>query len=382
VRIVFVLGQADMSGGVRTVATYARLLSLRGHQVTIVSTPPAAPRLRSRVKSLLLGRGWPAAPAPGPSHADAAGVAHIRVERSRPIVDGDVPDADVVIATWWETAEWVAALSPRKGVKVHFVQGHEADLPGQPEERVAATWRLPFHRIACSRWIVETARDRFGVDELVIVPNGVDLGLFTSEPRERQGVPTVGLVYSGAWIKGCDVAFAAVERARSAVPGLRLVCFGAASPHADARPPAGTELIVRPEQAEIPGLYARCDAWLWPSRREGFGLPILEAMACRTPVIAAPAGAAPEILASGGGVLLPAADREAMAGAIHRIVTLRGPEWQRLSAEARAIAETYRWEDSAGRFEAALAAAVERADLPHPRRRRAPALPGQPPATR
>ena len=39
-RIVFVLAEADLSGGVRTVATYARLLSERGHVVTIVSTPP------------------------------------------------------------------------------------------------------------------------------------------------------------------------------------------------------------------------------------------------------------------------------------------------------------------------------------------------------
>ena len=43
----------------------------------------------------------------------------------------------VVIATWWETAEWVAGLSPRKGAKAYFLQHHEVH-PGQPVDRVRA----------------------------------------------------------------------------------------------------------------------------------------------------------------------------------------------------------------------------------------------------
>ena len=41
------------------------------------------------------------------------------------MTDVDVPDGDLIIATWWETAEWVNALSPNKGAKVYFIQHHE-----------------------------------------------------------------------------------------------------------------------------------------------------------------------------------------------------------------------------------------------------------------
>lgn len=359
-RIVFVLAHADTSGGVRTVATYARLLGARGHDVTVVSTPLAAPRLRKKVKSLLLGRGWPSAPPPTPTHADDPGIRHHRIETCRPVADRDVPDADVVIATWWETAEWVAALSPRKGVKVHFVQGEESDLPGQPPERVRATWRLPLHRIVCSGWLLGLARDLFGVEDAVEVPNGVDVARFTAPPRERQAVPTVGFVYSDASIKGSDVAAAAIALARRERPELRVVAFGSTPPSAAVPLPPGTEYAVRPAQERIPALYAACDAWLWPSRREGFGLPILEAMACRTPVIAAPAGAAVELLSSGGGILVPQEAPEAMSRALLELLALPPAEWRRLSHEARTVAEGHRWEESARRFERALEDAYRR----------------------
>src|SRR5258708_6435499 len=111
-RIVFVLPVATLAGGIRTVAIYADYLRRQGHRVTVVSSPLARPTLREQVRSLRRGMGWLRAPRPPPSHLDAVEVDHRRIDRVRPIVDGDVPDADVVIATWWETAEWVAALSP------------------------------------------------------------------------------------------------------------------------------------------------------------------------------------------------------------------------------------------------------------------------------
>jgi glycosyltransferase involved in cell wall biosynthesis len=356
-RIVFVIPHADLSGGVRTVAIYARLLSARGHKVTVVSTPRPGPSLRTRVKSLVRGRGWPGDPIQGASHLDHLSVEHHRLDRFRPVTDRDVPDADVVVATWWLTAEWVASLAPCKGAKVHFVQGNDSDLPGQPQARVAATWRLPFHRIVCSRWLLDLARNRYGDATAACVPNGVDLEQFTTRPRERQSRPTVGLVYSDTWIKGCDVAVAAIRMAMRRIPSLRLVAFGSAPVSAMVPLPPNAEFTLLPPQGEIARLYASCDVWLWPSRQEGFGLPILEAMACRTPVIAAMAGAAPELLGQGGGWLVPVADASAMALAIERANALSRGEWQEISQEARTVAARHRWEASAVAFEAEIEAA-------------------------
>lgn len=360
VRIVFVIPQADTSGGIRTVATHARLLSRRGHAVTVVSASPPRPSLAASAKALLRGRGWPGATPRGPSHLDGGEVEHRRIDRPGPVVDRDVPDADVVVATWWRTAEWVAALSPRKGAKVHFVQGDDADLPGQPRARVEATWRLPLRRVVCSRWLLDLARERHGDRSALLVPNGVDLELFSAPARGRQPRPTVGVVYSDLWIKGCDVALEAVRLARRRLPDLRLVAFG----HTPVSPllplPPRSEYLQLPPPAAIPGLYARCDAWLWPSRREGFGLPLLEAMACRTPVVAAPAGAAPELLAGGGGALLPEADPDEMAAAVEQLLGLPEEAWRAVGERARAVAEGHGWEASTRRFEEALLGAAGR----------------------
>jgi len=361
VRIVFLLASADLAGGVRVVATYARLLQQRGHRVTVVSTPPREPLLRQKVNLALRGQGWPrsSAQVPSPSHVDQPDIDHRRLERFRPVRDEDVPDADVVVATWWRTAEWAGALSPRKGAKVHFIQGNDIETPGQPEDRVLATWRLPMHRIVCSRWLANVARDRYGVTEVAYVPNGVDASLFNAPVRGKQERPTVGLVYSDLAMKGCDVALEAIARAARRIPGLQLVTFGSEPISAGLVLPPDSVFHLRPDQNHIPRIYSSCDAWLWPSRREGFGLPILEAMACRTPVIASPAGAAPELLAEGGGVLLPAAEASLMTEAIEFMCSLDRFRWRALSNEARAAAELRDWNRSALLFEAALQVAAD-----------------------
>ena len=69
--------------------------------------------------------------------------------------------------------------------------------------------------------------------------------------------------------------------------------------------PPGSMFVRQPAQDMIRDIYGQCDVWLFSSRSEGFGLPLLESMACRTPVIATPAGAAPELCAGGGGITVP-----------------------------------------------------------------------------
>jgi glycosyltransferase involved in cell wall biosynthesis len=97
-------------------------------------------------------------------------------------------------------------------------------------------------------------------------------------------------------------------------------------------------------------LYARCDAWLFGSRLDSFGLPILEAMACRTPVIGVPVGAAPELLGAGSGVLLPEASPEAMAAALVRLCSAPAAEWIRHSTLAHERAHRYSWDDATTRL--------------------------------
>ena len=138
----------------------------------------------------------------------------------------------------------------------------------------------------------------------MLVPNSVDLDFFNAMERGRQSVPTVGFIYSPSHIKGCDIIIEALRKVRKVIPELRILVFGTSQPEKKLTLLPGTEYFTSPSQSKIVKIYSSCDFWLFGSRVEGFGLPILEAMACRTPVIATKAGAAPEILGQGGGRLV------------------------------------------------------------------------------
>jgi alpha-1,3-rhamnosyl/mannosyltransferase len=54
------------------------------------------------------------------------------------------------------------------------------------------------------------------------------------------------------------------------------------------------------DPADLPPLYSAAGCLLFPSRDEGFGLPVIEAMACGCPVVASDAGALREVVGPGG----------------------------------------------------------------------------------
>jgi glycosyltransferase involved in cell wall biosynthesis len=353
-RITFVMAAADLSGGNRVISIYAQKLAALGHQVTVVSRPMRPVTLKDQLLAWLRDKPIPRNRKHWPSHFDGLkGATHRRITNYRPIVADDLPDADVVIATWWETAEWVTALPPSKGRKAYFIQHYEAH-PGQDGSRVDATWKLPLHKIIIAQWLVQIARERFGDTDVSYVPNAVDLEQFNAPPRGKQPVPTVGVMYSMINFKGCDVSLKAYELAKEKLPELKLVAFGNRTVTTQLPLPPGTDYTMQPKQDQIREIYARCDVWILASRSEGFGLPILEAMACRTPVIATPTGAAPELTAPGGGVLVPMEDPRSMAAEIVRIVTLPEPQWRTISDLAHSTATRYTWDDATKLFETAL----------------------------
>lgn len=356
-RITFVLPYADMSGGIRVASIYAQRLQERGHDVFAVSVPKRPYTLRQRAGHLVRGR-WPRVPQ-GPSHFENTSVPHHVIERSRPVMDKDVPDADVVIATWWETAYWISEFSGRKGVRALFLQGYEAWTP-KLAGLIGGAWRLPVHKIAVSQWLVGLAASKFGDPNAGLVPNAVDHDQFNAPPRGKQPQPTIGLLYATATFKGCDISLRAFEMASRRVPNVRLVSFGAQPVSPELPLPSLARYVQAPPQDQLRELYAACDAWLFGSRQEGFGLPILEAMACRTPVIGTPAGAAPELLRDGRGILVPPEDPKAMAEAIERIARMPDADWRDMSDKAHAATQSYTWDDASDLFEAELYRAIDR----------------------
>lgn len=277
----------------------------------------------------------------------------VRLPHAGPVTDTDVADADVVIATWWETAPWVAQLSPTKGIKAYFVQDYGA--PGMRIEQIAPTWSLPLTKITIADWLADLVRQNAPGQTVHVVRNAAETERFDAPPRGRQAAPTVGVLARDGREKGLDIALKAIQSARRSVPDLLCVSFGEAKAL-----PANEDWINfrgRPSDKEVPDLYASCDAWLFPSRSEGFGLPILEAMACRTPVISTPVGAAPELISPERGWLLSDFAPATMAEAIIDMAQMTPERWNTMSTAAHRFVTGYTWKDAAQAFEAALIAA-------------------------
>lgn len=353
-RITFVLPTVSMSGGIRVVAIYAEILARRGHGVAIVSPPPRPLSIKKKIKSFIKGKGWPENPSSSKSYLDGLSIDHRVLDRWRRPTTADFPDADVVIATWWETAEWVNALSESKGTKVYFIQGHEV-FDHLPVERCKATYSLPLHKIVIARWLADVMRDQYGDSEVDLVHNAVDHDQFHAEVRGKQPVPTVGFLFHRIPLKGVDLTLRAIERLRGDFPALRVISFGTEMPDEDVLANGQVEFHHLPPQENLRELYAQCDVWLTASRSEGFNLPAMEAMACRTPVVSTRTGWPEEAIETGkNGVLVDVDDVNGLVRGAAWILGLSDEEWRRVSQSAYATVAESSWAASTNKFEEAL----------------------------
>lgn len=354
-KITFLTYRPALSGGARVIGDYAGFLVAQGHDVRVFAQPETPPPLLRRLKARLQG-----APEWKPRRSpffEPLGDRFIRLPRPGAPRAEDLPDADIIIANFWMTANWIAGLPASKGAKAYFMQDYGA--AGQPIEEVQRTWSLGLNMITISRYLQDEIARASGAPSL-LVPCGVDLSFEVDEIRAgRRGAPTVGFVFSNNAMKGSSICIDAIGRARAVLPGLRAVAFGPKPPDDPATLPAFVDFKANVSEAEARAIYASCDAWLFGTIREGFGLPILEAMAARTPVIAAASAAAPDILAHGGGKLVPVGDAETMAAAIVELCRLPVAAWQALSQRAHETARLYSLDVARARFETAIMAIAD-----------------------
>jgi len=105
------------------------------------------------------------------------------------------------------------------------------------------------------------------------------------------------------------------------------------------------EIVSGLDDATLALLYERANVFVYPSVYEGFGLPMLEAMACGAPVVATHAASSPEVVGDAG-LLVEPKEVSAMAGAIEAV--LSSPDLAaRLGEAGRRRAAQFTWERTA-----------------------------------
>jgi glycosyltransferase involved in cell wall biosynthesis len=92
---------------------------------------------------------------------------------------------------------------------------------------------------------------------------------------------------------------------------------------------------------DLPALYSLADVFAYPSHYEGFGIPVIEAMACGTPVVCADNSSLPEV-AGRAALQVTATDIAALAEALHRLATDHALRQQAV-AEGFAQARKFSW---------------------------------------
>lgn len=215
------------------------------------------------------------------------------------------------------------------------------ELLGVPPSRVAVTPLAADERFRpAAAHEVAAARARHGLDGRYVLYVG------NVEPRknlvrlvdafERAAPPDATLAIAGglAWLSS------KVERRVAAYRG-----------------PGAVRLLGYVADEDLPALYSGAEAFAYVSLWEGFGLPVLEAMACGTPVVASRVASIEEV-AGGAALLADPLDVDEIAGALATALGDAGAR-ERLAAAGLARAAEFSWAESARRTIEVYRAAIE-----------------------
>ena len=319
---------------------------------------------------------------PGIRYVDAPGLNYADLEGDRRVVQ-DVCDelgAALFISTYYShplTTPSVAMVHDM----IPEAMGFDMAQPMWRQKTMALAYAGSF--IAISR---STARDlQHYLARPVAVTvhyNGNDLAPVTPDEiadfRRRHGILRPYFMTSGsrADYKNASLFFSAFARFGDARKDYSIVCTGGGTLDDASRAAAGDASVHVAifDEHDLRCAYAGALALVYPSRYEGFGLPVLEAMACECPAITSTASSLPEV--GGDAVLyieLGAGEEDQTFELLQRV---QRPEVRAdLVARGLAQARKFSWRTMADGVAATLASAADARLAPAPRVTPAPVAP-------
>lgn len=323
-KISFVLPHLSDSGGTRVIYKHATNLSNLGHDVTILYPfkPPNSLNLISElgIKNLINkllhdqgDLGWD-------SSADFIRCPYL----STKYIDRHLGQSDAIIATSWRTVDSVVRSSIPDQNKYQFIQHYEVwDLLNNesiweeaekildskditPLEAFAVASNCPpynkqrtknkvdksfensINKITVSDALLSLVENVFNHDVHGIVENAVDHSTFHPDPdsQTHNGTVTILAPYRTAKWKGASEAIEAFKIISSSRENIDFYMFGPTQ----ANVPDFIQYYNRISDDRLRKLYSEADIFLFPSWTEGFGLPPLEAMACRCSLVSTDVG--------------------------------------------------------------------------------------------
>jgi glycosyltransferase involved in cell wall biosynthesis len=184
-----------------------------------------------------------------------------------------IREADILIATSWETAAWSGNYSLNKGKKLYLIQGFET-WSGS-EEEIFNTWKMPFQKITIAQWLTNMV-NKIG-EECIIISNGLDYNTFGIDINiEKRNPSRISMLYHRTEIKGSVFGIEALKKVKESIPNLEVDFFSTAKRNEDI--PKFINYHRNPK--DIRKIYNNSSIFISTSLSEGWGLPRAEAMQC------------------------------------------------------------------------------------------------------
>lgn len=313
--IVFPLMGLSRSGGDRVIVQIANGLVRNGHRVTFLLSRPRQDS-SFPLNDLV-------------SIKQSSGSRSI-ISETLWLIRNVPDDADIVVGTFYITA-YPVAIATLFGRKMgcYFIQGYEPDFfVNNPSrkfpifQRILArlSYALPLYKITISSWLKNILFEK--TKECVeVVSDGVDTSVFfpTANIDSSPEVKTVMCLGKNDNNKGLKYLLEALSLLGGNVSVKLLVATQ--ENELVIHSPVPTEVVNPADDKELATCYNRADLFVFPSLREGFGLPPLEAMACGTPVVSTDCGGVLDYAENGVNCLVvPPANSQSMADAIRKLL--------------------------------------------------------------
>jgi len=264
-------------------------------------------------------------------------------EQGRPV--------DLIHGHFYASCSPLPIVRRRLGIP-YIVTEHSTKLAGNPYRSVSSIGERRARRVyadassvvAVSDTLRRAIVDRNLASQVEVIPNPIDVEVFRPQVRQKRMTSTIRCLNVGRMhpIKGQDTLLEAFARASAQDPRLTLDVIGAG------RESDRLEALQRRlglagklrflggrDSTYIAEALNDSDVFILSSRYETFGVPVAEALATGTPVVATAAGAVPELVTDQEGRVVPVDDVEALAGAILEVsgrLTHYAPE--RIAARA------------------------------------------------
>lgn len=308
-------------GGHKVVYQYANCLAEKGHSVRIVNSIFQRSRLSAFKEVLRRGyaavrwvgralrgrntcRGWyPLAES-------------VREQEVWAYDARYMPRADYYVATDATTSPYLLYYPVPDDHKLYFIQGYENWR--MTDQELRATWHYPYRKVVISRWLQRLLAEE-GVDS-VFVPNGFDPEEFhMTVPVKEKDARCLTLLWHEHPGKNVKMGMEALERVVASHPDTQVLIFGVYS-----RPeglPAYCTYYRSPDRETHNQLNNRAAIYIGTSDEEGWGLTVMEAMACGQAVACTDNAGYREMAEDGVTALLsPVGDAPALADNILRLM--------------------------------------------------------------